>query len=106
MIPGFLGGAPSAYEGVERLLHPLENGRVALAVPGVAAALATGNPLWDALGTPRVGAVLMVIAVKARMAQADAPSGAGLVGRINAVEARVRERFPVAKWASFAPDLH
>ncbi len=127
-----------------------------LAFCAVAAALATGNPLWDALGTVGVGVVLMVIAVlvmievkglivgesaspeqreairrfiaaqpevaevlnlitlawgdrivvavKARMANAEAISGAQLTGRINAVEARIEAEFPQAKWVFFEPD--
>ncbi len=123
----------------------------------VALALATGNPLWDALGTLCVGVVLMaiavlvmievkglivgesaapelrgeigrfaaaqpevaellnvitlawgdklVIAVKARMADAESISGAELVGRINAVEARMQAEFPQAKWVFFEPDV-
>lgn len=123
----------------------------------VSVALATGNPLWDALGTLLVGIVLMVIAVlvlievkalivgesaapeqreairrfvaaqpevaevlnvitlawgdkvviavKARMAGADAISGAQLVDRINAVEARMQAEFPQAKWVFFEPDV-
>jgi hypothetical protein len=32
-------------------------------------------------------------------------SGAQLVERINAVEARMQERFPTAKWVFFEPDV-
>lgn len=47
----------------------------------------------------------VVIAVKARMAEADAISGAQLVDRINAVEARMQDRFTTAKWVFFEPDV-
>jgi cation diffusion facilitator family transporter len=46
----------------------------------------------------------IVIAVKARMAEAEAISGAEMVRRINAVEARMQERFPAARWVFFEPD--
>jgi len=46
----------------------------------------------------------IVIAVKARMAQAEAISGAEMVRRINAVEARMQEQFPAARWVFFEPD--
>ena len=47
----------------------------------------------------------VVIAVKARMAEAESISGAQLVERINAVEARMQHRFPTAKWVFFEPDV-
>lgn len=46
----------------------------------------------------------MVIAVKARMADAGSISGAAMVEAINAVEARLQERFPSARWVFFEPD--
>jgi divalent metal cation (Fe/Co/Zn/Cd) transporter len=127
-----------------------------LAFVAVAATVLTGNPLWDALGTLSVGAVLMVIAVvvmievkslivgesvgpelraeigtfiaaqpevetvfniitlawgervviavKAKMAEAETITGAEMVRRINAVEARIQEKFPAARWVFFEPD--
>ena len=128
-----------------------------LAFMAVAATVATGNPLWDALGTVAVGLVLMVIAVmvmsevkgliigesaapelrgdierfiaaqpevaevfnvitlawgdklvvavKARMRDAERISGARMVEEINAVEARLQARFPAARWVFFEPDV-
>jgi divalent metal cation (Fe/Co/Zn/Cd) transporter len=130
---------------------------LALAFLAVAAAVASGNPMWDALGTLGIGIVLMVIAVavmievkalivgesaapelraeihaliaaqpevaevfniitlawgdkivvavKARMTDAECTSGTQMVDRINAVEARVQEAFPAAKWVFFEPDV-
>jgi len=130
---------------------------LALAFMAVAATVATGNPLWDALGTVAVGLVLMVIAVmvmgevkgliigesaapelrdeierfiaaqpevaevfnvitlawgdklvvavKARMRDAERISGARMVEEINAVEARLQARFPAARWVFFEPDV-
>lgn len=46
----------------------------------------------------------IVIAVKAKMAEAEAISGSEMVRRINAVEARIQERFPTARWVFFEPD--
>lgn len=46
----------------------------------------------------------MVVAVKARMTDAPTMSGEALVEAINAVEARVQERFPSAQWVFFEPD--
>ncbi|CAG0929043.1 MAG: Ferrous-iron efflux pump FieF [Rhodocyclaceae bacterium] len=47
----------------------------------------------------------IVIAVKARMAQAATISGAELVARVNAVEARMQDAFPQARWVFFEPDV-
>ncbi|HMX16763.1 MAG TPA: cation diffusion facilitator family transporter [Rhodocyclaceae bacterium] len=46
----------------------------------------------------------VVIAVQARMRDTDSISGTELVRRINAVEARLQERFPAARWVFFEPD--
>ncbi len=46
----------------------------------------------------------VVIAVQAKMRDTDAISGTELVRRINAVEARIQERFPAARWVFFEPD--
>ena len=46
----------------------------------------------------------LVIAVKARMADDEAITGAEMVRRINAVEARMQARFPAARWVFFEPD--
>jgi cation diffusion facilitator family transporter len=45
-----------------------------------------------------------VIAVKARMAGMEAITGIAMVRNINAVEARLQERFPEARWVFFEPD--
>jgi len=130
---------------------------LALAFVAVAATVTTGNPLWDALGTLAIGAVLMVIAiavmievkgllvgesaapqlraeieafvaaqpeveqvlnvitlawgdkvviaVKARMRDMETQTGLQMVDAINAVEARMQERFPSAQWIFFEPDV-
>ncbi len=46
----------------------------------------------------------MVIAVKARMAGMERLTGAEMVAAINAVEARLQERLPQARWVFFEPD--
>lgn len=46
----------------------------------------------------------VVIAVKARMAEMETITGAEMVRRINAVESRIQERFPEARWVFFEPD--
>ncbi len=46
----------------------------------------------------------LVIAVKAKMAEAETITGAEMVRRINAVEARIQEKFPTARWVFFEPD--
>ncbi|MBI4984220.1 MAG: cation diffusion facilitator family transporter [Rhodocyclales bacterium] len=46
----------------------------------------------------------MVIAVKALMRDMDSIGGAAMVVAINAVEARMQERFPSARWVFFEPD--
>jgi len=63
---------------------------------------------------PEVAAVLniitlawgerIVVAVKARMADADTITGAEMVRRINAVEARLQAKIPAARWVFFEPD--
>ncbi len=129
---------------------------LAIAFMAVAATVATGDSLWDAVGTLGVGIVLMVIAVavmvevksllvgesaspelraeigafiaaqpevekvlnvitlawgervvvavKAKMAEAETISGAEMVRRINAVEERLQQRVPSARWVFFEPD--
>jgi len=47
----------------------------------------------------------VVIAVKARMRGMEAGTGLQMVAAINAVEARMQERFPGAQWVFFEPDL-
>jgi cation diffusion facilitator family transporter len=47
----------------------------------------------------------IVIAVKAEMADAGTITGAELVRRINAIEARLQERFAGARWVFFEPDV-
>ena len=46
-----------------------------------------------------------VIAVKALMRDMERISGAEMVAAINAVEARMQERFPAARWVFFEPDV-
>lgn len=46
-----------------------------------------------------------VIAVKARMTDMERINGRQMVDAINAVEARVQERWPVARWVFFEPDV-
>jgi cation diffusion facilitator family transporter len=46
----------------------------------------------------------IVIAVKARMAEAETITGAEMVRRINIVEERMQARFPAARWVFFEPD--
>ena len=47
----------------------------------------------------------VVIAVKARMRGMEARTGLQMVDAINAVEARMQERFPAAQWVFFEPDV-
>lgn len=47
----------------------------------------------------------MVVAVKARMADSGRISGDALIHAVNAVEARLQERFPSARWVFFEPDV-
>ena len=47
----------------------------------------------------------VVIAVKARMRGMETQTGLQMVEAINAVEARMQERFPAAQWVFFEPDL-
>ncbi len=47
----------------------------------------------------------IVIAVKARMAGMDRMSGAEMVTAINAVEERIQQRWPAARWVFFEPDV-
>jgi hypothetical protein len=47
----------------------------------------------------------VVIAVKARMRGMETQTGLQLVDAINAVEARMQERFPAAQWVFFEPDV-
>jgi cation diffusion facilitator family transporter len=46
----------------------------------------------------------IVVAIKARMAEAETISGAEMVRRINAVEERLQTRIPAARWVFFEPD--
>jgi cation diffusion facilitator family transporter len=46
----------------------------------------------------------IVIAVKAKMADAEVISGVEMVRRINVAEARIQEKFPSARWVFFEPD--
>ncbi len=47
----------------------------------------------------------VVIAVKARMRGMDTQTGLQMVEAINAVEARMQQRFPNAQWVFFEPDV-
>lgn len=47
----------------------------------------------------------VVIAVKARMRGMESRTGLQMVEAINAVEARMQERFPTAQWVFFEPDV-
>lgn len=47
----------------------------------------------------------VVIAVKARMRDMERINGLQMVAAINAVEARMQERFPAAQWVFFEPDV-
>ena len=47
----------------------------------------------------------VVIAVKARMRGMESQTGLQMVEAINAVEARMQERFPSAQWVFFEPDV-
>ena len=48
---------------------------------------------------------LAVVAVKARMRRSDALTGDGLIAAVNAVEERVQQRYPAARWVFFEPDV-
>lgn len=47
----------------------------------------------------------VVIAVKAHMRGMETQTGLQMVDAINAVEARMQERFPAAQWVFFEPDI-
>ena len=88
-------------------------GGLTTALVFIGLALATGNPVWDAVGSICIGVLLVLVAllvgievkvaVKARMK--PVASAEALITAINAIEKDFRVAFPQVHFLFFEPDL-
>jgi len=74
---------------------------LSFALIAIIVSLVTGNPVYDAIGSIGIGALL--VAVKAKMTMVDTVDQ--LISNINKCESDLRKENPAIQWVFFEPDM-